>query len=141
MEVLSQINILPNELKDQILEYLPLRYICCLNKHNYFTYHHLIKNWIPKTNYDNYIRSILRNDYSVCFQQLMNENDEAWIKPKKYEYNKVIYASYCNFLNYYCIENHANKCRAIVLHFLSENQGISKNQHKNNSYIHIRWKR
>uniref|UniRef100_A0A6C0E2E1 F-box domain-containing protein n=1 Tax=viral metagenome TaxID=1070528 RepID=A0A6C0E2E1_9ZZZZ len=141
MELLESIDILPTELKNQILEYLPLRYAVFLNKQTYFMYHKLIKKWIPTTSYDNYIRFIVRNDYNVCFQQLINDNYKSWIKLKKYKYNNIIYSSYCNFLNCYCIENQSNKCRAIVLHFLSENQGISKNQHKNNSYIHIRWKR
>ena len=141
MALLESITILPTELKKQILDYLPLRYAVFLNKQNYFMCHKFIKSWIPTTSYDNYIRFIVRNDYNVCFQQVMNENCKNWIKIKKYEYNKVIYSNYCHFLSYYCIENQSNKCRAIVLHFLSENQGISKNQHKNNSYIHIRWKR
>lgn len=70
----------------------------------------------------------------------MNENIKVWIKPKKYEYNKVIYVSYCNFLNYYCIEHQSTKCRGIISSYLSKKDGTGKNQHKNNSYIHIRWK-
>lgn len=140
MELLSTINILPNELKDQILEYLPLRYVVFLNKTNYFAYHQFIKYWIPADNYDNYIRSIIRNDSYFCLNQLIKENNKVWIKPKKYEYNKVIYSSYCNLLNYYCIQFQSPKCREIINSYLSKKDGIGKNQHKNNSYIHIRWK-
>lgn len=135
--LLEQINLLPDELKDIIHSYLPICVIVFLNKTNYYLYHRtFIKNIIS----DRYIRFIVRKNIYFVLENLLKEYGKMWInKYKKYKYTNVLYSDYLQFLISYCIENQANDCKTIILLFL-ENLGMSKNQHKNNSTINIRWK-
>jgi len=134
--LLKQIMDLPNELQDIIQSYLPICVVVFLNKTNYYLYHKVyIKNIIC----DSYMRSIIRNNLFFILDNLLEEYYKPWTKKYKYKYKTILYADYLHFLIYYSIENNANECKKILLLF-SENHGISKNQHKKNTSINIRWK-
>ena len=140
MDILQRIQRLPDVLIDIIQTYLPLDTIVWITRKNYLNNHkYLIIN---KNMFDNYTRDMIRNDRWFILEQILEENYNKWLKPKykyKYKYKNVIYHNYIDFLTAFCIENHSTNCKNIISIFLEEH-GISKNQHKNNTFINIRWK-
>ena len=135
--ILKRINKLPDVLIDIIQSYLPINKIIFLNKINYLTNHKSL--YINKDIFDNYVRDMVRNDYSFVLEQILEENYKKWLK-KRLKYKNIIYHNYISFLTSFCIENRATNCRNIISIFL-EKHGISKNQHKNNTFINIKWKK
>lgn len=136
--LLKQIMDLPNELQDIIQSYLPICVLVFLNKTNYYLHH---KDYIKNIICDSYIRLIIRNNGYFILENLLQEYCKKYYKlwTTKYKYKTTLYSDYLHFLTYYSIENKANECKKILLLF-SENHGISKNQHKKNTSINIRWK-
>lgn len=99
----------------------------------------MVKQIIPLEVYDNYIRDMVRKDNVFVFEKILHENGKHWFKMKKYRYENIIYDNYFSFLTSFCIVNNATKTR-IMLNEFFKNLGISKNQHKNNRIINIKWK-
>jgi hypothetical protein len=130
--ILDKLNKIPEEIVRIIYEYILPNVKCILNKKLFLQYHSDIKALIMKRNmYDNYLRYIIRNDYSFVFQYISKENASLWMKEKKYSYKNKIFHTYANFLEYLCIDNRSTNCRNI-LKTLCDNSGLSKNQHKKN---------
>lgn len=134
--ILKRIDKLPDVLIDIIQSYLPINKIIFLNKRNYLTNHK--KLYINKDIFDNYVRDMARKNNWFVLEQILEENYKKWLK-MKYKYKNIIYHNYMAFLISFCIENHATNCRNIIFIFL-EKHGISKNQHKNNTFINVKWK-
>ena len=134
--LLEKIVLLPNELRDLIKSYLPISVLVFLNKKNYIYLHNL---YIKHKMNDSYIRFIIRNNYWFILNNLLENYYKLWTKKNKYKYKNIIYSDYLQFITHYCIENNANDCKNIILLFI-EKLGMSKNQHKNNTTINIRWK-
>ena len=137
--LLRNIFCLPNELMDIIYSYIPISITLLLTKDNYIKNHKILKKYIDKFEIENYIRSMIRQDYDLVFQNLLVENNKKWLKMKNYLYKNSIYSNYLIFLEYYCIENQSTKCRKLM-NELFEKLGLSKNQHKKNRVRYIRWK-
>jgi hypothetical protein len=129
--------LLPIEIIYLIKEYIPKKTLVFTNKENYFSYHSLIKTSI--TNYENYVRDIIRRDNEFVFNLVLNENLYKWQNIKKYYYKNMIFNNYLYFISYYCIENDSTKCRTIFSK-LCEEQGLCKNLHKKNVIKYIKWK-
>jgi hypothetical protein len=110
-----------------------------LNKEFYFKYHKQVRSTIPKHLYTNYIRDIVRNDLSFVFDLILNENKIKWGLNKEIIYKKNKHKNFFSFLNAFCIENKSNKCRDLFLEYISK-ANLSKNQHKKNNYVNIRWR-
>ena len=72
---------LPKEVISLIKEYIPKKVLVFTNRENYFLYHSLIKQTIPK--YENYIHDVIRRDNHVVFERIINENIEKWTNIKK----------------------------------------------------------
>jgi hypothetical protein len=139
MDLLQQIYVLPCELNVTIYSYLPETYAIFLNKKLYLKKHKLVKQWIPPSLYDNYIRDMVRKDCEFVFTEIVDQNVKQWLKMKKYKYDNIIYNNYFYFLASFCIDNKSTRCRDVLTRNL-EKLGMSKNQHKNNRAINIKWK-
>jgi hypothetical protein len=138
MEI-KNINNLPCELIYLIKCYLPKSTLMFLNKSYYKKYHYLIKKFIIKNNFENYIRNIIRRDNDFVFSHILIDFNKELSKIKNYIYKNVMYKKYYYFLIDYCISNNSVKCRNTLNDFLNV-QGLCQNRHKKNTSIHIRWK-
>ena len=49
---LQKLSVLPDDIMQIIKEYIPNSFLIFVNKHFYWNYHFLIKNLIPKKNYE-----------------------------------------------------------------------------------------
>jgi len=129
---LSRINRLPEELVREIYDYLPGLTKMLLSKTLYNKYNFCAKRAIACSNlYDNYVRDMIRLDFSFIFHSICTENLKSWFKPKKCTYKNKTFATYSDLLENLCIETDSTKCRN-VLKEVFENSGLSKNRHKKN---------
>ena len=133
------INKLPVDLINEIKKYIQNKNLIFINREKYITNHYLIRDLIPKINFERYIRNIVYLDFVFIFSQILHENYLKWFQIKQYLYKNVIYKNYIYFIKYFCIENNSEKCRILINSFL-EKLGLCKNQHKKNIIKHIRWK-
>jgi len=131
---------LADELIELIFDYVPKIVKVFLSKHKYLEDHWLIRNHINKRDIENYIRTMVRQDNSFVFNQLLIENEKKWLNMKKYYYKNCIYANYLIFLDSYSLENESTNCRKLLIE-LFEELGLSKNRFKKKNIItYIRWK-
>jgi subtilase family serine protease len=133
------INKLPIDLVNEIKKYIPNKNLFFVNREKYIANHYLIRDLIPKKNFERYIRNIVYLDFDFVFIQIVQENYLKWFEIKQYLYKNIIYKNYIYFIKDFCIENNSEKCR-IMLNFFLEKLGLCKNQHKKNINKHIIWK-
>ncbi len=138
-DILKNINNLPNELEDIIYSYLPITTTISLSKTNYLENHKLVRDRINKSDIENYIRTMIRQDNHFVFEQLLIENYNKWLNMKNYYYKDCDYANYLIFLKFYAIDNESSNC-LILLTELFEELGLCKNQHKKKVFKYIRWR-
>ena len=131
--------LLPDEIRNIIFDFLPPSVLLRLNRDYYIQYHPICKEQIPLRFYENYIRNMVRQDCDFIFSLLLQENANRWIGIKKYVYKSTCFANYIYFLKDFCIEHDSPRCRGVLRAFLDET-GLSKNLHKKNTAISIRWK-
>ena len=136
---LSYIKRLPHELEDVIKSFIPISVLLTLNKKYYVKYHKYIKQLVAKSQYDNYIRDMLRRDNDFVFSFLIKENNNAWLNIRKYKYANMNYGNYFCFIDKFCVDNEATKCRNLLKDYLNKT-GLSKNQHKKNTITNIIWR-
>lgn len=129
---------LPNELLDNIFQYLDISLKISLNKFYYEKYNYILQeNFYPeKTN--SLVRDIIRNDYIYVFKHIISKNFDNWIKVIKYSYKNIIYENYITFLIYYCNKYSSNKCKNHIYYFLDKS-GIKKTLLKNNKVKYNTW--
>jgi hypothetical protein len=135
----EKMNNLPSELIMLIKSYLPKQCLIFLNSYYYKKYHYLVKKCICKTNFENYLRDIIRRDNEFVFSQILLDFHKDLLKIKNYVYKNIMYKNYFYFLTDYCIKNSSVNCRNVLNEFLKL-QGLCQNRHKKNTFIHIRWK-
>jgi hypothetical protein len=135
---LSHIKRLPLEIEYIIKSFIPISVLVTLNKKNYIKYHAELKRLISKSQYENYIRDMLRRDNDFIFSFLLKENCKTWLNIRKYKYSNVNYGNYFCFIDKFCIDNESTKCRNMLKEFLNKT-GLSKNQHKKNTITNIIW--
>lgn len=134
------ITLLPEVLIDIIKGYLPNSVLVFLNKHFYFSHHHIIKKLIPSYNIQEYIRKTIRQDHDFVFIQMVNEKFMDWFLLKNYQYGVTIYANYLYFIKTYCVEYESYRCWKALNVFLKK-LGLCQNQHKKITTRNIKWKR
>ena len=128
---------LPLELVRYIKEYIPKKNFVFTNRVNYNLYHSLIKPSIK--DYENYIRTMIRQDNEFVFKKIIEENFTKWYEIRQYKYKNMIFNNYLYFVMNFCIENESNNCIRTILEFLKEH-GLGKNLHKKNIVKYIKWK-
>ena len=129
---------LPIDIEILIQSFIPIQVLCFLNKKYYIKYHKYVKNWISKEFYENYLRDMVRRDNEFVFNLLIKEKYKIWLQIKKYRYKNTIYGNYICFIDSFCIENQSTNCRNSLKEFINKT-GLSKNQHKKNTYTNIIW--
>ena len=137
IELIKNINKLPEVIVDLIKEYIPKCALVFANRENYNLYHYLIFKSI--NNYDNYVRDMIRRDNEFVFDKIVRENYHIWADIKQYRYKNMIFKNYFYFIINFCIENESENCRKKVNIFLKEH-GLDKNLHKKNVVKYIKWK-
>ena len=120
---------LPDELVRYIKEYIPKKEFVFTNRANYNLYHSLIKPSI--TDYESYIRAMIRQDNDFVFKKIIEENFSKWYEIRQYKYKNMIFNNYLYFVMNFCIENESKNCRKNIFEFLKEH-GLGKNVHKKN---------
>uniref|UniRef100_A0A6C0HD46 Uncharacterized protein n=1 Tax=viral metagenome TaxID=1070528 RepID=A0A6C0HD46_9ZZZZ len=130
---------LPNELVSFLYSYIPTKITMFLNKKIYLKNRSLVRKMVPKNQYENYIRAMIRRDNDFVFALLIQENFERWLFFKNYVYKTMLFSNYIYFLLEYSIENESDKCKQVVNRYITKS-GLSKNQHKKNTTKNIRWR-
>jgi len=130
---------LPEDIVPIINDFIPTKITMFLNKKMYLKSRSLIRKIVPKNQYENYIRAMIRRDNDFVFALLMQENFERWLFFKNYVYKATMFSNYIYFLLEYSIENESDKCKQLVNRYIV-NSGLSKNQHKKNTSKNIRWR-
>ena len=130
---------LPEVLVDIVYEYIPLSTKIFLTRKKYCENHHLVKSYINKRQYENYIRALIRQDNHFSFKFVMDENLLIWLHLRKYIYKDCTYKNYIFFLHDYCIDNESTKCRELIESFI-EKLGLCKNEHKKNITEYVKWR-
>jgi hypothetical protein len=130
------LNKLPEVIVDLIKEFIPHFKVVFLNSKYYNAYHYILRNHIPQ--YDNYVRDIINRDNEMVFKYIARENFERWLKNIEYRYKDMIFNNYIYFVLYYCVEHNSEKCREILIDYLSE-RNLYKNLHKKNVVKYIKW--
>lgn len=137
--VFANIMVLPEDLVPVIYSFIPMNVTIFLSKTIYLKNHKLVRKYIQRNQYENYIRAMVRRDNDFVFGLLIQENFERWLFFKKYTYKTTLFSNYIYFLLEYCIENESDKCKQIVNRYIV-NSGLSQNQHKKNTSKNIRWR-
>jgi hypothetical protein len=124
--------LLPSEIVEKIWNFLPLESKVLVLKKYYEKYHS--KVILPKiTNYDGYMRFVIRNNYSYLFKMNLNYYD-SWVSKRNWKYKKQIF---CNFADYiYFLTSNQPKIYYILKEFEKIHQ---KNKHKNIKHKYIKW--
>ena len=135
--MIKNISDLPDDIINIIKEYIPRNKLVFVNKTFYNLYHNTIRKYIPQ--YQNYIRDIIRHDNDFVFEKIIQENIDKWMKIKHYRYKNMIFNNYIYFVMNFCIENDSERCRQILLEFLSK-RDLCRNLHKKNVIKYIKWK-
>ena len=135
--MIQNISHLPDDIINLVKEFIPHNKLVFVNKTFYNLYHNTIRKYIPQ--YQNYIRDIIRNDNDFVFEKIIQENIDIWMKIKQYRYKNMIFSNYIYFVMNFCIENDSERCRQILLQFLSK-RDLCRNLHKKNVVKYIKWK-
>ncbi len=133
---MKNISLLPNEIINEILEYIPKQNLIFVNSTYYNLYHCLLKNYIPI--YESYVRDMIRKDIFFVFKQIIRDNINTWIKNRQYRYKDMVFSNYIYFVLYYCIENNSERCRNILMEELLK-RNLCRNLHKKNIIKYIKW--
>ena len=133
---MKKISLLPDEIINEILEYIPKQKLIFVNSTHYNLYHCLLKNYILV--YESYVRDMIRKDIFFVFKQIIRENINTWIKNRQYRYKDMVFSNYIYFVLYYCIENNSERCRNILMEELLK-RNLCRNLHKKNIIKYIKW--
>lgn len=121
------INILPDDLKMIIYNYLSVNVKIQLSKNLYINYYdeyyEYIKTMVCKGVYrrfsfNTYVEKIIKNDLSFLFENIMKKEACIWGKKKKYKYKGKNYKNYINFLKELCQKNESTKCLNLIKYFI-----------------------
>jgi len=137
MEIYYFLN-LPTDIKLIIWEYLSSYDKIFLNKKYYLLYNNLIDSIIITGRYENYIRDIIKKDYSFIFKPLLNRKFMNWIIMHNYKYGDIIYTDYIHFILYYSSFHKSYNCNNI-LNLELQLLGLKKDWRKNNRNRNNKW--
>ena len=108
------INLLPDELKRIIFDYIPLTVKQILNKKNYIAIFDIHYNYLKKCicngiyrrfSFNTYIERLIKKDCDFIFKLMVKKEIFIWGKKKRYKYKGKNYKNYILFLKYLCIKN------------------------------------
>jgi len=82
------------------------------------------------TNFEIYLREIIRRDYSFIFQNIINEKLDRWFKKSNYKFYGIIYQNYLFYLLDYSIKYKSPKCELLIKNGLDKLYPYEKKRHK-----------
>ncbi len=127
---------LPIELCEHILSFVEPHIKYCLNRTYYKQYHYSVYNNIFNTNYNNYIRDMIRNDNIFVFDRIVIERFDSWINIKKMMFESFIFPNYVHYIQYIINKYNADKCKTRLVEELKK-RDLFKNWHKKNRIKNI----
>lgn len=130
---------LPEEIAILVWEFLPTSVTMWLNKSMYVKNHYLVRTLVSKNLYESYIRCMVRKDFAFAFKFIVKENIMRWNCCKNIIYKNISYPNFYCFIKEYCIINESTNCRNVLEQIFNES-GLSKNRHKKNNILNIRWR-
>ena len=107
-------------------DYIHLSNKVWINKENYNKYHYLIYYLIiPEIKYikkyDQYVRDMIRLDYIFVMKNIIQEQIENWLKPKRnIKYRNIIFPRYINYINYLINKYNSGKIKNEIIKTLKE---------------------
>ena len=110
---------LPYELLYNIYLYIDNESKYLLNKTNYEKHYIAIINNLRKTEYNSYIRFIIRNDYSYLFDNLLKHKYNEFHIKNKINYKNITYKYLYEFVKYYIQINNSGRCNNILINYQS----------------------
>ena len=135
-EVLEGLDTLNDDVLEIIYSHLGPEVLWSASRENYVKYHHIVRSLIPSSNYDSYVRDMVRNDLSFVFHHILLERFDDFHKWKKFYFNNNMYPSYLIFLRNFAIDHKSHKC----LHVLDqqcEKKGFEANWYKRRNSIKL----
>ena len=90
-----------------------------LNKTNYEKHYIEIINNLRKTEYNSYIRFIIRSDYSYLFDNLLKHKYNEFHTKNKISYKNITYKCLYEFVKYYIQLNNSGRCNNILINYQS----------------------
>jgi hypothetical protein len=90
-----------------------------LNKTNYEKHYIEIINNLRKTEYNSYIRFIIRSDYSYLFDNLLKHKYNEFHTKNKISYKNITYKYLYEFVKYYIQLNNSGRCNNILINYQS----------------------
>jgi hypothetical protein len=134
--VFDYIQYLPDDIIDIIFEKLSPYKKMFLNKELYIKFNPIIDPYI--NNSENYIRDIIRKDYSLVFKFIVERKFKKWLCMRNYSYNNIIYPDYVHFLLFFTSTNNAYKCNNLINLQLNLS-GLKKEWRKNSRIKYNKW--
>ena len=131
----QKIRRLPDEMINEIFQYIPNHVISWTSRENYIKYHYLTKYKLT-IEYDTYMRNIIRKNFYFVFSRNLEENFEKWIMPKKTLYKKNIYSCYLSFIWDICNEYESTSCKNTIIYYMNSkpNYQVKLNDNAENIY-------
>lgn len=136
MNIEKKLSDLPDDIIRLIKEFIPQQKLIFVNKYFYNLYHPLLRSTI--STYENYVRDMIRRDNNFVFERIIKENIDRWLKNKEFRYKNMIFNNYIYFLSHYSIENNSERCREIIMNYLSK-RDLCRNLHKKKVVKYIKW--
>ena len=131
---------IPEDVLRELYEYVPYNNRCIFNKVEFVKYKYTNLQQDTESYFKpnmRYVRRIIRSNLNFIFQQILEVYFDKLINIKKYHYGDKVFRNMIEYLNYYCLENNAYKCKEVIDYYLNE-KGLSKNRHKKINYTNIR---
>lgn len=106
------VNFLPDDLLYIVWSHIhPINKIF-LSKTNYIKYNYLIDKLI--SNYESYLRDIIRHDYNYVFNYILQRNFNKWIQINNFHYNNTVFPYYINYIYNFSKNNQSYKCMDLI---------------------------
>jgi hypothetical protein len=128
--------LLPSELVEHILAFVPPIWLVRTNRFFYDRYHMVLRKSIPLRVFPKYVRDTVARDNEFVFQYIARENVGEWLQRKEYRYKNMVFNNWIYFLYYFCVEHDSEHCRQILLDHFS-NLDLKQNLHKKNIVKYI----
>jgi hypothetical protein len=127
-------DLLPDDVLDIIFDYINPKCKIFLNKEYYNKYHYLVKSMVKKEDYLNYVKDIIKNNYTFVFKKILEEEFFNFKKEKIIVKNKR-YKSLLHYFHNFCILTKSIDCRKLI----EEKMDLPFKYIKKTSVRNIKW--
>ena len=136
-------NKLPLDVVNIIHSYIPHEWLYVLNIDNfqrfYFEYREKSNQTSPSLFINSYIPYIVKRDLSLCFEIIFEKLYQQFIRIKKFNYKKLSFPDYTDFLLYLIIENKSDRCKEKMITYYNEKGINRKKKYKKIKVKYNKW--